>query len=239
MHFLGVRVDNLTMNEVLQKIQDFLRDGRQHYIVTINPEFIIKAQKDREFREILNNADLAIADGIGIVWASRLAGEPLKERVAGTDLIEKLKIKNEKLALSGVEGLKIFLLGGRNGVAKKIASEWPAVVGFSDETGSTELFARIRQYQPDILLVALGAPKQEKWIYENLKKIPSVKVAIGVGGAFDMISGKIRRAPSFMQKMGLEWFWRLILQPWRIGRIFNAVVIFPLFILREKIKASK
>jgi N-acetylglucosaminyldiphosphoundecaprenol N-acetyl-beta-D-mannosaminyltransferase len=236
MKILGVRVDNLTMSEVLQKIQDFLLDGRQHYIVTVNPEFIVRAQKDSEFKEILNKSDLAIPDGAGLLWAARILEEPLKERVAGVDLINQLKIKSEKLALSGVEGLRVFLLGGRNGVAGKIAGQWPAVVGFSEETGGTELFARIRQCQPDILLVALGAPKQEKWIAENLSKVPSVKLAVGVGGAFDMISGRVRRSPRFMQKIGLEWLWRLILQPWRVGRIFNAVIVFSWLVLKSKIK---
>lgn len=228
MEILGVRIDNLTMNEVLHKIQDFLRDGRQHYIVTVNPEFIVKAQKDREFCEILNNADLAIADGIGVIWASRIGGKPLKERVAGADLVKSLKFK--------VKSFRVFLLGGY-GVAEKIASEWPAVVGFSEETESMELFAQINQCQPDILLVALGAPKQEKWIAENLRKLPSVKVAIGVGGAFDMISGKIKRAPRFMQEMRLEWFWRLIKEPRRLPRIFNAIVFFPWLVLKSKIKS--
>ena len=228
MEILGVRIDNLTMNEVLHKIQDFLRDGRQHYIVTVNPEFIVKAQKDREFCEILNNADLAIADGIGVIWASRIGGKPLKERVAGADLVKSLKFK--------VKSFRVFLLGGY-GVAEKIASEWPAVVGFSEETESMELFAQINQCQPGILLVALGAPKQEKWIAENLRKLPSVKVAIGVGGAFDMISGKIKRAPRFMQEMRLEWFWRLIKEPRRLPRIFNAIVFFPWLVLKSKIKS--
>jgi len=214
------------MVESLQKIQGFLNDGKQHYIVTVNAEFIVRAQKDAEFREILNRADLAIPDGIGIIWASKIFGEPLKERVAGIDLVRNLKLK--------VKNCRTFLLGGRNGVAKKVATEWPAVVGFLEETDSTELFARIRQCQPDILLVALGAPKQEKWIAENLNKVPSVKVAIGVGGAFDFLSKKIKRAPVFMQKIGLEWLWRLAQEPSRIGRIFNAVIVFPWLVVKSK-----
>jgi N-acetylglucosaminyldiphosphoundecaprenol N-acetyl-beta-D-mannosaminyltransferase len=230
MQLLGVRIDNITMAEALDKIRDFLNDGRQHYIVTPNSEILVLAQKDEEFRKILNNADLSIPDGAGLIWASRRLGKSLKERVTGTDLINQLKVNPP----DGGEKLKVFLLGGRNGVAKKIASDWSAVVGFSEETEDIELFARIRQCQPDILLVALGAPKQEKWITENLTKVPSVKVTIGVGGAFDFLSGKIRRAPVFIQKMGLEWFWRLILQPSRIGRIFNAVVVFPWLILKSR-----
>jgi N-acetylglucosaminyldiphosphoundecaprenol N-acetyl-beta-D-mannosaminyltransferase len=233
MDLLGVRIDNVTMTEALDKIRDFLNDGRQHYIVTVNPEFIVKAQKDEEFLEILNTADLAIPDGAGLLWAAKRLEEPLKERVAGVDLIQRI-MNNE----SGIRN-KIFLLGGKNGVAEKIAEQWPAVVGFSEEIDDMELFARIREYQPKILLVALGAPRQEKWIAANLSKIPSVKLAIGVGGAFDFLSGKIRRAPVFMQKIGLEWFWRLIQEPKRSPRIFKAIVIFPWLVLRSKKDAPK
>ncbi len=231
MQLLGIRIDNVSMDEVLQKIEEFLRDGKQHYIVTVNPEFIVLAQKDEEFRKILNGADLAIPDGIGVVWAARFLGERLKERVAGVDLINRFK--NYDLRF---KNKKIFLLGGKNGVAEKIAGQWLGVVGFSEETESMELFARIRQWRPDILLVALGAPKQEKWIMENLSKVPSVKVAIGVGGAFDFLSQKIKRAPVFMQKMGLEWLWRLVLEPKRLPRIFRAVVVFSWLIANKKIR---
>ncbi len=226
-YLLGVKIDNVTMTDALQKIKGFLEDGRQHHIVTPNPEFLVLAQKDKEFREILNKADLAIPDGIGIVWASRILGEPLKERVTGVDLIDQLKVESEKL--------KVFLLGGRNGVAEKISSQWPEVVGFSEDIEDTGIFVRIRQCQANILVVALGAPRQEKWIYENLKKIPSVKVAIGVGGVFDLISGRIRRVPKFLQKIGLEWFWRLIKEPKRLPRIFEAVVIFPWLVFWNKL----
>ena len=228
MEILGVRVDNLSMNEVLEKIRGFLNDGRQHQIVTVNPEFIVKAQKDEEFKKILNEADLAIPDGTGLLWASRMLGESLKERVAGVDLISV--IMNQE---SGIKS-KVFLLGGRNRIAEKIAMQWAAVIGFTEDIEIT--VSSVNGCQPDILLVALGAPKQEKWIAENLKKVASVKLAIGVGGAFDMISGRIRRSPRLMQKIGLEWFWRLILQPWRVSRIFNAVIVFPWLVLKSKIK---
>lgn len=227
MDILGVRIDNLSMSEVLQRIEEFLNDGKQHYIVTVNPEFIVEAQKDEEFCNILNGADLAISDGIGVVLVARFLGERLKERVAGIDLVKSLKLK--------VKNYRIFLLGGRNGVAEKIAKEWPEVVGFCEEIENGEPFVQINKVQPDILLVALGAPKQEKWIAKNLAKMPSVKVAIGVGGAFDLLSGRLRRAPVFMQKMGLEWLWRLTLEPHRLPRIFKALVTFPFLVLKSKI----
>ncbi|OGZ34688.1 MAG: hypothetical protein A2Y98_02735 [Candidatus Portnoybacteria bacterium RBG_19FT_COMBO_36_7] len=241
MYLIGVRIDNVTIEEAFEKIRNFLSDGRQHQIVTVNPEFIVRAQKDDEFKRILNEANLVIPDGMGIIWASRILREPLKERVAGVDLIKKFKVQSSrpprKRERCGQAKFKVFLLGGRNGVAEKLAAQWSDVVGFSEDTDNA--LVSINQCQPDILLVALGAPKQEKWISENLKKIPSVKLAIGVGGAFDMMAGKVKRAPKLIQEMGMEWLWRLILQPWRAGRIFNAVIIFTFLILREKIKASR
>jgi len=224
LYLLGVRIDNVSMSEALEKIREFLSDGRQHYIVTSNPEFLVLAQKDQEFCDILNKADLNIPDGIGIVWAARWLGESLKERVTGVDLIEKLKIKNEKL--------KIFLLGGKNGVAQKIKAEWPAIVSCSENLD--EAINLINNCRPDILLVALGAPKQEKWIAQNLAKILSVKVAIGVGGAFDFISGRIKRAPKIFQAIGLEWLWRVLREPKRLPRLIKAVIIFPLLVLRTR-----
>lgn len=268
MFLLGCRIDNISMQEALAKMRVFLIDGRQHYIVTPNSEFLVRAQKDEEFREILNNADLAVPDSTGVVWASRFLGEPLKERVSGVDLMENIKqqcvIASEvapagergnpvaKLSNNGDGGigsgllrrsslrdslltmtdLRIFLLGGKNGEAKKIAGNWLEVVGYNEEQNNC--IGHINECQPNILLVALGAPKQEKWIAQNLKKVPSVKLAIGVGGAFDVLSGKISRAPRFMQKIGLEWLWRLMQEPKRLPRIFNAIVKFPLLVLIKK-----
>lgn len=245
MQLLGVRIDNVTMLDVLQKIEAYLADGKQHYIVTVNPEFIVRAQSDEEFREILNAADLVVPDGIGVIWAARFLGEQLKERVTGVDLIEKIKNQSR----SGGTKFKIFLLGGKDGVADNLAADWPGVVGFCEEADGIEPFVRtpidagqscpelitgrIGKHQPDILLVALGAPKQEKWISQNLAKLPSVKVAIGVGGALDLTSGRLRRAPRILQQLGLEWLWRLALEPRRLPRIFNAVIVFPFLVLKS------
>ncbi len=226
MEILGVRIDNVSMGEALEKIEKFLNDRVQHYIVTPNPDLLIKAQKDEEFRKILNKADLSVADGMGIIFASWLMGQPLKGRVVGVDLVQDLRFKNYDL--------RIFLLGGFNGAAQKIAQGWPAVVGFSEEVDSAELFARINQCQPNLLLVALGAPKQEKWIAQNLAKIPSVKVAIGVGSAFDLLSNQIKRAPRFFQTLGLEWLWRLFREPRRFKKAWRSAFIFPLMVFRSK-----
>jgi len=214
------------MVEALQKIQGFLEDGRQHYIVTPNPDFLVLAHKDKEFREILNKADLSVADGIGLIFVSWLTGERLKERIAGVDLVQKLKIKSLEL--------KVFLLGGYNGAAEKIAKDWPAVVGFSQDVSNTDLLAQIRRCAPNLLLVALGAPKQEKWIVQNLAQLPSVKVAIGVGSALNLLAGQIKRAPKIFQALGLEWLWRLFLEPRRWRKVWRSVVIFPLLVIKQK-----
>lgn len=274
MTILGIKIDNLFFSQALDKVEEFLEDGRSHYIVTPNPEFLVRAQKDEEFKKILNQADLALADGIGLVFASWFLGEKIKERVAGVDLVEAICQR------AAEKNRPVFLFGAGPGVAEKAAENLRKKYGglevfalayrlpdFDFALRKTNFFeslspARASRKQhahaydskklfssrkacissqgtvfpPAILFVALGAPKQEKWIAENLKKMPDVKLAVGVGGAFDFISGRVKRAPKFMRTLGMEWLWRLIIQPWRIERIFKAVVVFPLLILREKIK---
>lgn len=257
---LGVNIDNVTMEETLERVEAFLSDGQKHQIVTVNPEFVVTAQKDSEFRRILNSVDLAIPDGIGLVLASRLIrhdrsklyGAPLRERVAGRDLIEQLA------SLGAKRGFKIYLLGGEKGVAKKAAeilrNRYPRlkIVGAEEGlpaealspsaplgTGSVEgrrwgIIKEINRVQPDFLFVAYGAPKQDKWIAKNLAEL-NVKVAMGVGGALDMIAGITPRAPLWMRRLGLEWLWRLFLEPKkRLPRIFRAVIIFPLLVLLDE-----
>ena len=217
---LGVKIDNLIIEEALRKVEGFLEDGQQHYIVTPNPEFLVKAQKDEEFRKILNQADLAVADGIGLIFASWFLGQPLKQKITGTDLMEKICQKAAQKKWS------VFLLGDREDslvkeTADQLKKKYP---GLDIKTDLKEA---------SILFIAFGAPWQEKWIAQNLKKMSSVKLAMGVGGAFNFMAGRIRRAPKFFQRLGLEWLWRLFCQPWRIKRIFRAVVIFPWLIIKN------
>ena len=254
MKILGVKIDNLSLNEVLDKVEGFLESNKSHYIVTPNPEFLVKAQKDEEFKNILNQADLSIPDGVGLVFASLLLGERIKERIAGVDLMEAICKRAAK------KNWPIFLFGAGEGVAEKTGDnlkgrynglQVKVIQSFQNESSHSDFFERftlkgsdasqknlncsLPHKLPSILFVALGAPKQEKWINENLKKMPSIKLAIGVGGAFDFISGNIKRAPKFIRDLGLEWLWRLMIQPWRIKRIFNAVVVFPLLVLKSKL----
>lgn len=208
-NILGVLIDDVTMEEAVEKVREFLQDGRKYQIVTPNPEHIMLAQEDSEFRKILNEVDLAIPDGVGVVWASK----SLRERVTGTDLMLKV------CELAAQEGYSVSFLGGQNGVvfdaAKVLQQKFPGlkIVWLVEDIPPSTLY-----FPPsDLLFVAFGAPHQEKWIHQNLPHLP-VKVAMGVGGAFDFVSGKIKRAPVFVQRSGLEWLWRLILQPWRIRR---------------------
>ncbi len=240
MYILGIRLDNLNLEEALSKIGEFLRDDRQHYIVLPYADFLVQAQEDANFKRILNEADLSLPDGVGPVLASYILGsEKLKTRVMGVDLIWAL------VAKFGAQH-SIFLFGGREGVAQSVARNiWqkaPEVKisgmlnGFVDDE---KAISAINDKKPEILLVALGAPKQEKWIYDNLKKMPSVKVAIGVGGAFDFISGHIRRAPRFAQKIGMEWLWRLFARPSQWKKTWRSVIIFPTMIFKELILKRK
>lgn len=207
-YILGVKIDDVNMDQALEIVHQWLQKSEKRYIVTPNPEFIMAAQKDLEFRKILNDADLSIPDGAGL----KLSGK-VKNTVSGVDLMEKL------VERSADWGATVGLLGGRDGVAEKTAEcllqKYPKIkiVFANDEKASGKC---------DFLFVAFGAPKQEKWIAENLPKLP-VKVAMGVGGAFDYISGKTPRAPKWLRSLGLEWLFRLMIQPWRIKRQISLV----------------
>jgi len=216
---LGVKFDNLTMDEAIKRIKGF--------VVLPYSEFIVRAQKDKEFRDILNSADFCLCESRGLRMVARFLGKKIKENITGVNLIYKLRGR-------------IFLLGGKKGVVEKVREKLKAeVVGVEHGYQDLEkVIDKINKVEPEILLIGLGSPKQEKWIYDNLKKMPSVKVAIGVGGAFDFISGRVKRAPKILQKIGLEWLWRLILQPRRIKRIYNGVIRFGWLVLKTKILAK-
>jgi len=239
---LGVKVDKISGSEAVEKIEGFLNSPAQHYIVTANAEIIVAAQKDKEFLEIVNQADLILADGFGPVLASAIIRKTarLEERVTGVDMIYRIA---KHFSDSGLKH-KFFLLGAKEGVAKLAAFNLKKIFpnmeiagtfsGDAGEKGDRIAVSIVNQAKPGILFVAYGAPKQEKWIARNFKKMPSVKVAIGVGGSFDIISGRIRRAPRWMRDAGLEWLWRLAKEPWRIGRIYNATIKFGWLILTKK-----
>ena len=231
---LGVKIDNIGLTETLNKISDFLIAGGQHYIVTVNPEFIVEAQKKQEFKNILNGADLAVCDGVGLVLAS--LGK--LKRVTGVDL-------SEELLKGKIKSAKIFLLGGGEESTRILMDKYPqAVVGakrggiVNNQTfildNNEIILKKINESGADVLLVGFGQVKQEMWISRNFNKLPNIKVAIGVGGTFDYLSGSIKRAPKPLRLIGLEWLFRLMTQPQRFGRIFNATVRFLWLVVFKK-----
>ena len=223
-HILGVPFDVVTMEQAVERVKKMLTAEGQHMICTPNPEIVMEAQTDEALMQILEEADLVVPDGVGVVWASKYSEIRLQERVAGYDLTQNLM-----QALANTEET-FYFFGGAPGVAaaaaRRMTKEHPGLRivgvhnGYFDEKEEKKIIQDIKKKAPSILLVGLGAPKQEKWIYENLHTV-GAKTAIGVGGSFDVMAGKVKRAPKLFQKLGLEWFYRLISQPTRWKRMMR------------------
>jgi N-acetylglucosaminyldiphosphoundecaprenol N-acetyl-beta-D-mannosaminyltransferase len=221
LHILGVRVDNVTASETLELIEQFIVERVPHQICTVNVEFIMAAQDDQVFRETINAASLCPPDSMGVLWAAGRLGHPLRERVGGADLSESIA------ACAAQRGWRFFLLGAAPGIAEKAGKVWRArypglliagtLAGSPAPDEQDAIIERIRAAQPDILLVAFGAPGQDLWIARNAPRL-QVPVAIGVGGTLDYVAGVARRAPVWVQRIGLEWLFRLIREPWRWRR---------------------
>lgn len=218
---MGCQVDNLNMEETLGVVEGFIASGRPHQHVVVNVDKIVKAHRDPVLRQIINDCALINADGMPVVWASRLLGKPLKERVTGVDLFEAL------MARSAEKGWRVFLLGAREEVVSGVARLYPArypgldLVGYRngywkpDEEAA--VVAQIAAAKPDILFVAISSPKKEEFLarYQAAMRIP---FAMGVGGTFDVAVGLVKRAPVWMQNAGLEWFYRFLQEPRRMFR---------------------
>ncbi len=219
---LGVRVHDVSMEETLRCLENMACSGRPHHVVTVNPEYVMIARKDDPFRAVLNGASLAIPDGSGILWAARRLGRPMKERVTGIDAVTRFS------TIARNRGLSVFLLGAAPGVAEacarrlqeqnpglRVAGTYAGSPHASEEDAICRL---IEAAKPDVLLVAYGSPRQDLWIHRNQPRL-KVPLAMGVGGTFDFIAGVTRRAPSWIQRAGLEWFHRLVRQPHRWRRM--------------------
>lgn len=243
-----VKIDKYSFNEVVERIVEHaLSSGAPEYVVTPNAHHILTLRKDARFRELYSKAFLVVPDGVSLLWAAKFLQTPLKERVNGTDLFERL------CAIAAEKGLKIFLLGGRPGAAEKARetsqSRHPSlkIVGtycppyeFESKPAELEMInANIKATSPHILFVGLGAPKQEKWIYANYQEL-EVPISVGIGVSFELVAGMVKRAPVWMQRLGLEWFFRLIVEP---GRLWQRYIIGnPIFIwlvLRQRLALSK
>jgi N-acetylglucosaminyldiphosphoundecaprenol N-acetyl-beta-D-mannosaminyltransferase len=217
--FSGIKVDNLSLNEAVSRAEKFIQASDPHLIVTPNPEMIVAAQRDKDLKEIINSAALRIPDGISMVVVSRILGTPLKERVTGIDLMLKI------IEICSKNGKKIFLFGGKPGVAEEAAGNllagYPGINivgihhGYSENDG--EVIRQIKDTKPDILFVGIGAGRQEKWLNKHLKEL-KVSIGMAIGGSLDVISGKKKRAPRWIQKLYIEWLYRLFTEPGRWKR---------------------
>lgn len=218
---LGVRVDDVTYDELMVHVDAFVASGQPHQIVTLNPEMVVTAFNDPAFRRLLNGADLNVADGVGLRLAATWLGQPLRERVTGSDGIFHLS------AHCAQRGYRPFFLGAAPGVAEAAAERLAAgnaglqvagaYAGSPRIEDEDEVVARVRATAPDLLFVAYGVPAEERWIARNRERL-GVPVMIGVGGAFDFVAGVTRRAPVWMRRAGLEWLHRLVHEPWRWRR---------------------
>lgn len=223
---LGVPIEGPSLHDVLKS------DAR--WIVTANPEILLQAKRDKTYRAILNQANLRVADGVGLTLIARLRGHKL-HRVTGVDLAEAVAKTAKKLALIGGEGENIAERALKYLNVPGIALQGGRVNadGSGDSTNDEAIHQLILE-APDVLLVAFGHPKQERWIAKNLPNLPSVRRVIGIGGAVDYWAGALPRAPKWMRALGLEWLFRLFHEPHRIKRIWNAVVIFPILALIKR-----
>lgn len=223
--FLGITIDNVTWDETCVQISQLVENREPSYVVTPNVDHIMRLQHNKDFLKIYQNASLVLADGMPLLWGSRFLGQPIIEKISGSDLVPRLA------CLAAEKGYKLFFLGGREGAAMQAADvltkKYPKLnivgcysppFGFEKNIDENKKISNlIKKASPDILFVGLGSPKQENWINNNYKEI-NVPVSIGIGVTFEFIAGLVKRAPIWMQRCGLEWFWRLMMEPRRLWR---------------------
>lgn len=221
---LGVPVDNATMLDAVERVKGFLQEDRAHTVYTPNAEIMMNAYRDASLKKILCEADMLVADGAGVVLASRILGRDLPEKVSGIDLVKNL------FSLNTDKKISFFFFGAKPGIAEtaaeRILGEYTDVDivgcrnGYFTGGEEKEIINQINASGADILLVALGAPKQEKWIHQHKNEL-KVKVCIGVGGSLDVFAGKASLAPDFFRRNGLEWLYRLYKEPGRLVRMLD------------------
>ncbi|KRL12537.1 UDP-N-acetyl-D-mannosamine transferase [Schleiferilactobacillus perolens DSM 12744] len=225
---LGMAFDNHTMAEFMTILGKRMRQEQGTFIVTANPEIVMYAREHPEYQRLVDEADFVTADGIGVVKGAQILGTPIKERVTGFDLMVNL------LQLAAQQGYRVYLIGAKPGIAdaaaKKAAQEFPGlqIVGTHDgyfELGDTQVDQAIIAAKPDMVFAAMGYPRQEQFIAALRNHLPDA-LFMGVGGSFDVLSGTVKRAPVFMQKAHLEWFYRLLKEPTR----FKRMLILPKFL---------
>ncbi len=232
---LGVRVDAITFDGMLDRIGAWIEEGSSHQICTVNPEFVMEARRNAAFASVLEAADLCIPDGVGLLWAARRLGRRLPERVTGSDGVPLIAER------AAEQGWRLFLLGAAPGVAaragERLAELYPGLevagahAGSPADTDAPEIIAHIKAAHPDVLFVAYGAPKQDLWISKH-SAVLGVPAMMGVGGSLDFLVGAQKRAPKWLQQLNLEWLYRLMTQPWRWRRQM-ALPRFVLAVMKE------
>ncbi|PIA79025.1 UDP-N-acetyl-D-mannosamine transferase [Gaetbulibacter sp. 4G1] len=238
---LNTSINNLTMQETLQKVEDSISEGRQLHHVVVNAGKIVSMQNDLQLRKSVNESDLINADGQAVVWASKVLKKPLKERVAGIDLMINL------VKLAYTKNYKIFFLGAKEEVVKKVVESYKKQYssdiiagyrnGYFKKEEEKAIANQISESGANILFVAISSPTKENFLYENKKSLSKVNFVMGVGGSFDVVSGKVKRAPIWMQKSGLEWFYRFVQEPRRMWkRYFFGNIKFIALVLKERFK---
>ena len=243
MKFLNIEVDNITLDNAIKIIDRYASDKKPRYVVTPNVDHIIKLEEDIEFQNVYKNADLILTDGMPLIWISKLLKDPIIEKVSGSDLFPKV------CELASEKGYKVFLLGAAEGVAEKAATNlknkykglnivgtYSPSYGFEKNEQEVRLIIDIiKTSNPDILAVGLGAPKQEKFLYKYKEEL-NIPISLGIGASIDFEAGNIKRAPKWMQKSGLEWFYRLCKEPKRMYKryLIDDVKIVKLFLKYRK-----
>lgn len=229
-NLLGVPISHISKKALLKRIEEALIHSSPLWIVTANPEILVRAYRDSTYRAILNQADVIVADGIGVVLAARLLYGAHLERITGADLAEDI------LRIAWRHHKKIFLLGGSAEVNRKAREKFTNMGGMGGDFDEDAVTQTINKFQPAVLLVALGAPRQEQFIDNFTNRLTldaKPSVMMGIGGTIDFWARPSLRAPKIVQRIGLEWLWRVVRQPWRFKRIFNAVIIFPTICLYD------
>lgn len=234
-NLLETWIDQIDLEGAVAHIDSFVRDGQPHQVVTVNVDFLRLGNRDHSFRDLINSADLVVPDGMPLLWGARMMGEALPERVTGVDLIV------ESARLAATKRYSMFLLGATPGVAEEAAgvlrARFPGlrIVGtYAPPMGSfsaaenEKIVRLIQEMQPDMLFVAFGAPKQDRWIRANMQRL-NVPVCMGVGGSFDLIAGRVKRAPVWMRDRGLEWLFRVAQEPTRLWKRY-LIEDFPIFL---------
>lgn len=231
-HLLGIGINKLKKDELIFILKHRIKENKRTKIFTPNTEIMLRAKKDPHLKAVLLSADILIADGAGVVMASKLLKDPLPERLAGIEIAENL------LSLASIEGWSVFLLGGDTGIAeaakKNLEKKFSGIEicgvhhGYFDVRGeeNKKVLKKINKVSPDILFVCMGFPRQELWICENCTKLKSVKVAMGLGGSLDVWANKAKRAPKILQTLCLEWLWRIMCEPKRIAFLAKIPIFF-------------